>query len=90
MNQHTKKKPDDSGVSEAFERQVFRALVKRGHVIPETEAEVRATEERIEAEGQSLTETLHGARAVLSRIKNKKKAHSGKVVPMPLSEFAES
>lgn len=85
-----KNKTDKPAVSDAFEHQVFRTLVEKGHVIPETEAEVRAAEERMKAEGDALPEELRDAQTILARIKGRKKAGGKKVVPMAQNQFAEA
>lgn len=89
MNQHTHNKSEGVGVPEEFERQVFRTLVERGHIIPETEAEVHAAEKRMKAEGEKLPVALRDAQALLDRIKHKKKHRSTKIVPIMSGHFAE-
>ncbi len=80
----------NEGVSEHFEDQVFRTHVEKGHIIPETESEVRLAEERMEKKSQPLPEALRDGQTILARIKNKTKTASEKVVPMPPSHYAEA
>jgi hypothetical protein len=89
MNQDNNKS-NKPAVSEVFERQVFRTLVEKGHIIAETEAEVRAAEERMKAEGEALPDEFPDARTILARIKERKKAGGKKVVPMGQNQFAEA
>lgn len=83
-------KTEKPAASEAFERQVFRTLVERGDIIPETESEVRAAEERMKAEQDVLPDELPDARTVLARIKSRTKAGGKKVVPMAQNQFTEA
>jgi hypothetical protein len=87
---HDNNKTGKAAASEAFERQVFRTLVEKGHIIPETENEVGAAEERMKAEEAALPDELPDARTILARIKGRKKAGGKKVVPMAQNQFTET
>lgn len=89
MNQNKQIKSKNVGVSDEFENQVFHTLVERGDIMPETEAEVRAAENRVKTSGKTLPKALQDAKALLQRIKDKKRNRSSKVVPIPSSHFAE-
>lgn len=87
---HDKNKSEKPTVSDAFEHQVFRTLIEKGHIIPETEAEVRAAEERMKVEEDASPDELPDAQTILARIKGGKKVGGKKVVSMAQNQFAEA
>lgn len=92
MNRPMKHKNDEQkgAADESLERQIFKTLVENGHIIPESEAEVRLAEERLAKENKPLPEELRDARSVLARIKNKSTIAGKKIVSLPQSQFAET
>lgn len=92
MNRPTKQKTitEKGGVDESLEHQVFKTLVENGHIIPETEAEVRSAEERLAKTNKPLPAKLRDARSVLGRIKSQATAGSEKIVSLPQSQFTEA
>jgi hypothetical protein len=92
MNRPTKQKNkgEKGGVDESLERQVFKTLIENGHIIPETETEVRSAEERLAKSNKPLPEKLRDARNVLARIRSKATASGEKIVSLPQNQFAEA
>lgn len=75
-------KPAVSGTSGSIEEAVFQVLLAKGQIIPESEEEVRAAEERLTEEGVPLPPELEDPKQALERVKRHREERERKVVPL--------
>lgn len=69
---------------------VFRALLATGAIVPETVEEVRRAEKMPVSDADALPSDLRDSAAALLRRKGMRETADEKVVPMPVSVYAET